>query len=187
MSLSKIKIGELFPKISETCRGCKTCCRTYGWLLKKEAKQFIKKGYPVIQLNNSIFCIDSFNRNSKGQIILDKIPRCRFYKKRKCLIQEDKPLDCKLFPIKVKFYRDSCIFGLSLGCKYISNLNGKKKEELYQRVIRFIKEMPNEELNDYINLMKKIHLLSNHKRFWMKKLIECKKQKNSWRIVNFFS
>ena len=103
MPLSKVNTKNLFSGISGVCRNCNTCCKTYGWLLEEEAKNFIKKDYPVIQLNNSLFCIDSFKRDTKGDLILDEIPRCRFYGKRECLINKNKPLDCKLFPIKIKF------------------------------------------------------------------------------------
>jgi len=187
MPLPKIDIQNLFPNISKSCRVCNTCCKTYGWLLKKEAKKFIKEGYPIVKLNDSLFCIDSFIRTKEGKLILNKIPRCRFYGKKKCLIQKNKPLDCKLFPIKVKFYKNFCILGLSLGCKYVSNLNEKEKKETYKRVIQFIKKMPKNDLKNYINLMEDINSISQSKKFWMKKLIEFKKEGNSWKIINFFS
>lgn len=187
MSLPKINIKNLFPNISEYCNTCDTCCKTYGWLLKREAEKFIKKGYPVIKLNNLLFCIDSFKKDKKGKRIINEIPKCRFYKRRKCLIQKDKPLDCRLFPIKVKFYKNFCALGLSLGCKYFSNLNNKEREKLCQKVIRFIKKISKRELNEYLNLMQEINSISKPKKFWMKKLVEFKKERNSWKIINFFS
>jgi len=182
-----MNFNELFPNISKSCKDCDTCCKTYGWLLKKEARKFIEKGIPVMKLNNSLFCIDSFKKDKKGNLVLEKIPRCRFYWKRECLMQNNKPLDCKLFPIKIKFYDSFCILGLSLGCKYVSNLNKKEKEFLYRRIIKFAKEMPKKELDDYLNLMQKVSLISKPKRFWMTNLIKFKKQGNSWNIINFFS
>lgn len=179
-----MNFDELFPNLSDICKNCDTCCKTYGWLLKKEAKKFIKKGFPVIKLNNSLFCIDSFKKDEKGNLVLEKIPRCRFYGKRECLIQNDKPFDCKLFPIKVKFYDDFCILGLSLGCKYVSSLNKKEKKFLHERIIKFVKEMSKKELDDYLNLMQEVSLISKSKRFWMKKLIKFKKQGNSWKRIN---
>lgn len=186
MSLSELSIKKLFPNISESCKICNTCCKTYGWLLEEEAKKFVIRGYQIIKLNDSLFCIDSFKRDTKGNLILNEIPRCRFYWEKECLIQKDKPLDCRLFPIKIKFYQDSCVLGLSLGCKYIFNLNKKEKNEIYRRVIQFIKEMPKKELNEYLNLMQEIHLISKPKRFWMKKLIKFEKEEAYWNIINLF-
>lgn len=185
MPLSKINIKNLFTGISKACKNCNTCCKTYGWLLEEEAKKFIKKGYPVIQLNNSIFCIDSFKRDKKGNLILDKIPRCRFYRNKRCLIQNEKPLDCKLFPIKIKFQQENCFLGLSLGCKYISNLNEKQKNEIHHRVKKFIKNMPKKERNEYLNLMYNVNKVSKPKRFWIKKLIILRKEKDSWKLISF--
>ena len=185
MSLSKINLKNIFSGISNVCKNCDTCCKTYGWLLEKEAEKFIKKDYSVIKLNNSLYCIDSFNRDSKGNLILDKIPRCKFYKNKRCIIQNEKPLDCKLFPIKVKFKEDNCFLGLSLGCKYISSLNEKEKYEIYNRVKRFIKNLPKKELNEYLNLMYDVNKISKLKRFWMKKLITFRKKGNSWELVSF--
>ena len=185
MSISKIDIKNLFPGISKVCKNCNTCCKTYGWLLEEEAKKFIKKDYPVIKLNNSIFCIDSFRRDKKGNLILDEIPRCRFYGKRECLINRDKPIDCKLFPIKVKFSGENCLLGLSIGCKYISNLSEKEKNKIYNRVKNFIEHMPKKDLDKYLNLMYKVNLISQAKKFWMKKLITFKKEGNSWKLISF--
>jgi len=185
MSISKINMKNLFPGISYVCRNCNTCCKTYGWLLREEAKKFIKKGHPVIQLNNSIFCIDSFKRDTKENLILDEIPRCRFYGKRECLINKDKPLDCNLFPIKVKFKGDDCFLGLSLGCKYITNLNNKEKNGIYNRVKDFIEHMPKKDLNNYLNLMHGVNAISKTKKFWMKKLITFRKKENSWKLISF--
>jgi len=184
MSLSKINIKNLFPGISKVCKNCNTCCKTYGWLLEKEARKFIKKDYPVIKLNNSIFCIDSFNRDSKENLILDKIPRCKFYKNNRCTIQNEKPLDCKLFPIKVKFKGDNCFLGLSLGCKYISNLSEKEKNKVYNRVKNFMNHMPKKDVDEYLNLMHNVNLISQSKKFWMKKLITFKKEGNSWELIS---
>ncbi len=184
MSIPKINTKNLFPNISETCKNCNTCCNTYGWLLKRESEKFIKNGYPIVQINKSLFCIDSFKMDSKGNLILDKIPRCKFYKQRQCLIQDEKPFDCKIFPIKVKFYEDTCILGLSLGCKYISNLNDKEKNKLYKRVISFINNYPKKELIEYLDLMYKVYLISKPKRFWMKKLMSFKKNECSWNLIS---
>ncbi|MEM3405955.1 MAG: hypothetical protein QW117_03230 [Candidatus Pacearchaeota archaeon] len=185
MPIYKINIKNIFPGISKVCKNCNICCRTYGWLLEEEAKKFYKRGYPIINLNNSIFCIDSFKRDKKGNLILNKIPRCRFYKKKKCLINKNKPLDCKLFPIKVRFNEDDCFLGLSLGCKYISNLSEKEKNKLYKRVKNFIEHMPKKDLDKYLNLMYNVNLISQPKKFWMKKLITFKKEGNSWKLISF--
>lgn len=164
-------LQNFFPRISKKCESCNTCCKTYGWLLKNEAEEFIKKGYPVIKLNNALYCIDSFYKDKNGKRILNKIPLCRFYFSRRCAIQKDKPLDCRLYPIKIKFYKDTPIIGISLGCKYVHLMNKTQKNKLYQEINKKIKTLPKSVLKEYISLMKEVNNLSKPKRFWMKKLI----------------
>ena len=185
--LKTYKITEkLFPNINAICKSCDTCCRTYGWLLKEEAKNFIKKGYPVVEINKNLFCIDSFKRDKTGKIIIDKIPRCIFYKKKHCIIHRDRPLDCRLYPLKIKFKNNKIFLGISLGCKYVSSKNKKEKEKIYERAKKYIKQIPYEVLQEYLEIMTKIDKISIPKRFWMKKIAELKKKRARWEI-NFFS
>lgn len=165
-------VKKLFPQIEKTCIKCNSCCRTYGWLLENEAKDFIEKGLPVVELNKNLFCIDSFKRNKNGKIILNEIPRCIFYKNNRCLIQSIKPLDCRLYPIKMKFKGSKVIIGISTGCKYFSSLNENGKNKLYKKIIYFFKKAPKGVIREYISLMYKVYKLSTPKKFWMKKLIE---------------
>jgi Fe-S-cluster containining protein len=170
------KITEkLFPHIGKICKNCNTCCKTYGWLLKEEAKKFIEKGFPIVEINKSLFCIDSFYRTKRGRIILNKIPRCIFYKKKHCVIHKDRPLDCRLYPLKIKFRNNKIFLGISLGCKYISSKNKKEKEKTYERIKKYIKQIPYEVLQEYIEVMAKVDKISVPKRFWMKKIAELKK------------
>ena len=103
MSISKINIKNLFPGISKVCKNCNTCCKTYGWLLEEEAKKFIKKDYPVINLNNSIFCIDSFRRDKKRNFreyrASGKPHRAAFSNRRKAACRRQNLRPCnKFFP-----------------------------------------------------------------------------------------
>jgi len=92
-------------------------------------------------------------------------------------------LDCRLYPIKIKFKQDKAVIGLSLGCKYISFLTEKKKKELCYRVVIFLKKAPSIISNDYLNLMQSINFISKPKNFWMRKIVEMIKKKSFWEIV----
>lgn len=172
--------SKIFPDISNSCRKCDTCCQTYGWLLKKEAKIFTQKGYPVVKINNRLFCINSFKRDKNGKIITDEIPTCIFYKIRSCSIYKNRPLDCRLFPIKIKFGKEKSYLGLSLGCRYISSLSQTQKNRICKNIIKFLKKVPRETINEYLNLMYQVNLISKPKRFWLKKIIEIKKKNHYW-------
>lgn len=175
--------NRLFPNISKSCKDCNSCCKTYGWLLKQEANKFSKKRYSIVKINKNFYCFDSFIRNKNGKIIFDQIPRCLFYKKGECLIYKERPLDCRLYPIKMKFKQDKVIIGLSLGCKHISSLTKKEKKRLYYNAVEFFKKAPQNIINDYINLMENVNSVSKSKKFWMKEIIEVKKQSSCWMIL----
>jgi len=175
-------LNQIFPDIDNFCKNCKTCCKTYGWLLKEEANEFLKKEYPVVKINNNLYCIDSFKRNQNLKIILDKIPRCVYYKNKRCLIYKKRPIDCRLYPIKVKFNKNKIFIGLSLGCKYISCISKKEKEKIYQNIINLFEKSPKSIINKYLNLMSYVNSISQPKKFWMKKLIEIKKNGDCWQI-----
>lgn len=171
---------ELFPGISEFCKKCNTCCKTYGWLLRKEAEEFVKKGCPVAKINNFLYCIDSFAQDKSGKRVLDRIPRCRFYKNRRCLIYKERPLDCRLYPVKVRFGKEGSFIGLSLGCKYISCLPEFRKNRVCENIISFFKKAPKSIIGKYLDLIYQVNLVSKPKKFWLKKLIEIKKENGSW-------
>ncbi len=166
---------KLFPNISESCRHCNTCCKTYGWLLKQEAEEFSKKGYPVVEINKNLHCFDSFIRNKSGRRIFNQIPRCLFYKKGECLIYKERPLDCRLYPIKAKFRQGKTIIGLSLGCKYISSLSEEAKKRLCDNIVIFFRKAPQNVISGYLNLMENVNSISKSKKFWMREIIKIEK------------
>lgn len=172
----------IFPGIGKVCAGCNTCCWTYGWLLSDEEKAFRKKGFPTAKINDCLSCIDSFNKNAGGKRVINKIPKCRFYWKRRCLIQKDKPLDCRLYPVKTKHHEDGSYIGLSLGCKYVSSLSENKLKAVCDNIVNFFGKIPKEIADEYFNLMYDVYLTSKPKRYWMKKIMEVKKTGKKWSI-----
>ena len=174
---------KLFPNIGKSCKNCNTCCKTYGWLLKQEVEEFSKKGYPIIEINKNLYCFDSFIRDKNNKRILNRIPRCLFYKKGECLIHKERPLDCRLYPIKVKFKQNKLIIGLSLGCKYISSLTEEEKEQLCRKVINFFGKVPSIIINSYLNLMENVNFISKPKSFWIRRITEMEKKGGSWEII----
>ena len=178
------KLAEyLFPEIDNYCKNCNTCCNTYGWLIDNEVDDFLDKKYSVFQINKTLHCLDSFVRDKNNKIIINKIPKCLFYKKNRCLIYSNRPLDCRLYPIKIKFKKNKIIVGLSLGCKYVSSLSEKEKVYLCARAIVFLKKAPQEIINNYLNIMKNVNSISDPKNFQIKNIVELKEQNGRWKIL----
>ncbi len=176
----KIKSKDLFPGIGKICKGCKTCCRTYGWLTEEESKRFNEEGISLVKINNKITCIDSFDKNIDGKRILEKIPRCKFYNKERCKIHKKKPLDCQLFPLKTKFKEGKVIIGLSKGCKYVSLLDDLEINILCERILEYINQNIDKELKIYLDLMKEVNNISLPKNFWMKEIAQLSNNEGKW-------
>ncbi len=118
----------MFKEIDKFCSVCRDCCKSYCWLLEEEVKILSKLDVPILQLNKA-FCIDSFERRDK-KILLDNIPTCRFFKKRKCSIYPYRPLFCRLYPIQLIFNsKQQILFVIDLDCPFASQRN---KQDLYQ-------------------------------------------------------
>lgn len=173
----------IFLGISKFCFGCNTCCGTYGWLLTEEANFFLDKGYPAVVLNGDVHCFDSFISKSDGQRVLNKIPKCLFYNRGKCSIYRERPLDCRLYPIKLGFEGEKVIIYLSLGCKYVSSLTEEEKNRIYWETNCFFTKSPGIVINKYVNLMKKVHGISKPKYFRSVKLAELKRKTRTWEII----
>jgi len=146
-------------------------------------QEFLKKEYPIIEINKNLYCFDSFIRNKNNKRIINQIPRCLFYENKKCSIYLERPLDCRLYPIKIKFQKNKLILGLNLECRYILSLTEKEKKEICEKVIIFLKKAPPVIINDYFNLTERIYLISKPKNFLMKKIVEMKKEKGAWEII----
>ncbi|MBU2576533.1 MAG: radical SAM protein [Nanoarchaeota archaeon] len=173
---------ELFPGIGEICKNCTICCKTYGWLTSSESRMFVEQKIPTVKFNGCVSCIDSFDKDSTGERILEEIPICRFYKNERCLIQDKKPLDCQLFPIKIKVRNGNVFLGLSRDCKYISSLSENEKEALYLRVIRYLKHNLDGKLKDYLDLRVEVDKISMPKDFAMKEIVSLSQKKGGWII-----
>ncbi len=117
-------IDSILSDMKPTCSNCYNCCKSYSWLLRDEVKIFSKLAIPLIRINNKVFCIDSFKRNNKNEIVLDdKIPECRFYKNKKCSIYSNRPFFCRFYPILFRSKGEKIIFVLDKNCFYVKFLN----------------------------------------------------------------
>jgi len=158
-------LKNLFSEIGSECKNCNICCNTYGWLLKGEAKFYLKKGFSLAKINDKINCIDLFQRDKFGNVIMARIPQCRFYKKNRCLIQKIKPLSCRLYPLKIIFIKNEPTWVISTRCKYFSNLNPNEKKIFLNNVNWALEKLPPKIKKEYIDLMLDVSKISKKKRF----------------------
>jgi Fe-S-cluster containining protein len=171
VKLSK-ELRNIFKGIGTSCKNCDLCCFTYGWILPSEASKYSDKG--LLEINRKVFCFDSFRRNSRGERILEEIPRCKFYKNNRCVIQDYKPFDCLLYPVKILYDQEEKRFKivLSLDCPFIKSLKESESLKLEDDIKDFFTNLDEEILIEYLSLVKEWHFITMPKEFPYKELME---------------
>jgi len=159
----KQKLNRIFQDISNSCKNCNQCCFTYGWLLPSEIENYDS----VVDINDCVYCLDSFEKNSQGERILEKIPRCKYYGKNECQIHKMKPFDCVLYPVKVLYNTKSKSFlaVLSLDCPYIESLSITRRKALLKKLEQYFDKMDFNLRQEYFEMVKQWALITEPKNF----------------------
>jgi len=170
------KLNTIYKGIEEYCKNCNKCCFTYGWILSSERKMY-EKITDLITINNEVECFDSFHRDEKGQIVLEKIPRCKFYRNRQCTIHKLKPFDCFLYPVKILYNANKKVFDIviSLDCPFIKSLDKKEMKILINKFLHHFEELPKELREEYLDIVEKWAKITRPKSFDHIKIAEITK------------
>jgi Fe-S-cluster containining protein len=161
----------IFKGISNSCKDCDLCCFTYGWILPSEINKYCDE--VLLEINQKVFCFDSFRKDSSGDRKLEEIPRCKFYKNNRCVIQDYKPFDCLLYPVKILYQQEEKRFKvvLSLDCPFIKSLSETELLKLEKDIREFFKNLDGELLGEYLFLVKEWNRITKPKDFPFKQLM----------------
>jgi len=107
------------------CLKCKECCHFY-------------EGYehltPIVEENEKHFRIQCNEKIGKYHI-------CPNFKKELCIIQDNKPFDCKIYPFNImKDKNGNIVLAYDKTCRGIKNKTKKEIEEYSDYLIDFIKK-----------------------------------------------
>ncbi len=118
-------------------------------------------------INEEVICFDSFEENKYGEKILEKIPRCKFYKEKGCQIHKIKPFDCLLYPVKVLYYPKERRYAvvLSLDCPYTESLDEEHRKYLTKKILSFFSSMSPKIKSEYFRLVKEWEQITKPKKF----------------------
>jgi Fe-S-cluster containining protein len=170
----------MFEGIEQECRECDKCCFTYGWILSSERQKY-KNICDLVDINNELTTFDSYERDVKGERIVDIVPRCKFYKGRSCQIHSIKPFDCLLYPVKVIYSpkKKEYLVVMSKDCPYVKSFIKRriwirKKGEIK----KFFDEMDKNLRQEYFLYVKQWTLISKPKNF--KYLLICKNKEEDF-------
>ncbi|GEM_PF-1674402 len=160
------QLKKIYKGIEKYCKDCDLCCFTYGWIMPCEESRY-SKITNLISINKKVTCFDSFEENKFGGKCLEKIPRCKFYRSRKCKIHQIKPFDCLLYPVKVLYHPKKRRYSvvLSLDCPYIESLNKEDREYLKRQIVSFFSSMPEKIRKEYFSLVRDWEGITYRKEF----------------------
>ncbi|MDD2270396.1 MAG: hypothetical protein PHG60_02355 [Candidatus Dojkabacteria bacterium] len=165
------QLQEIFKSISIYCKSCDLCCFTYGWILPLEKEKYYDE--ELLEINQKVLCFDSFRKDSSGDRILEEIPRCKFYKNNRCIIQNSKPFDCLLYPVKILYEQEEKRFKvvLSLDCPFVKSLTNSELLKLEDDITEFFDNLDGKLLGGYLSLVKEWDQITKPKSFPSKLLM----------------
>lgn len=151
----------LYRNIGSTCASCQDHdCEGYVWLLKEEALAFYNRNIPIVELNEGIFFIHSFEEVN-GIISIEKPrPPCRLRQARLCSIYDSKPLVCRMYPIGLAVIDDEVIIVLHKDCKFSRDIKDKDRTMFIAQIIKILRQTPDDLLNEIMDVYKKVDAIS---------------------------
>lgn len=146
-----------------TCAECRFCCefdKTDSWeipiVLPSVAKRLEKKKVKVVK-DKGCFTFDL-------EFTGDEVKKCPFLGEKGCVLdEEEKPFDCKIWPLRVMDKDGEIFISLAKSCPAFSSDDEKIKllaEELSGKITDYIRENPlsvKKYSNDY-KILKKLEL-----------------------------
>lgn len=113
------------------------------------------------------------NDSIRGERILDEIPWCKFYKNNRCVIQNSKPFDCLLYPVKILYEQEEERFKvvLSLDCPFVKTLTNSELLKLEDDITEFFDNLDGKLLGEYLSLAKEWDQITKPKSFPYKLLM----------------
>lgn len=152
----RTELNNLFKEIEPTCEICKDCCNSYAWTIKEENADLIKNKVSLIQINNKITCINSFDGDiTEKKEKIKVVPTCKYYHNYKCKINNKKPLFCVFYPIMMSFKGDETTFSFDKDCKHIKET--KDISQLTKKAEKVIKNVEPALLKTITSQLRKVY------------------------------
>lgn len=138
-----VELEQLYESIAADCRECADPdCMGYIWLLQRETDALLERGVKLVQVNDGPTFIHSFPQDSDGNINLTtRYPRCACYceQTKLCLIHEDRPFVCHLYPLGLETTADGkVVWALHQDCLHVRRLQQENKLAVFEHHARAI-------------------------------------------------
>jgi MoaA/NifB/PqqE/SkfB family radical SAM enzyme/Fe-S-cluster containining protein len=157
-----------FDKINNNYNlSCCNCdypdCIGYIWLLKEEANNLYEYNISIVEINDDVNLINSFDTD-KGIDITKYQPKC-IHKTpmNKCYIYEKRPLVCHMYPVGPETFKNDNLWILHIDCKFYVEMKNRLNLSDYicdiKKIIARISKELYKEIEDIYN---KINYISKY-------------------------
>lgn len=155
------RLDALYRDIKSICAGCQDHdCEGYVWLLKEEASLLYELGVPILEINEDINFIHSFEE-AEGAILIGKPkPPCILKQDGLCFIYDFRPLVCRMYPVGPAMVNDEIQIVLFQDCKFSRDLGRKSKNKFLSQVIQALEEAPSKLLFEVADTYRKVDTVS---------------------------
>lgn len=155
------QFDNLYRNIHLICANCLDHdCEGYVWLLKDEANLLFANTVPIIEINNDINFIHSFEKDN-GNIIVDKPkPPCRLREKGLCSVYNIRPLVCRMYPVGFVTVNNDVMLVIHKDCKFSRELQGVYKETFVREVFRILNNVTQEILDEITETYRRVDGIS---------------------------
>lgn len=132
----------LYEGIGTICAICKDHdCEGYTWLLTEEADSLFNQGVAIVEINEGLHFLHSFEEVD-GRLLIDKPkPPCKLRSNGLCTIYDSRPLVCRMYPIGFAVYNGSVQLVLHEDCQFSQELQGEKRMSFFRKVIEILQSV----------------------------------------------
>jgi Fe-S-cluster containining protein len=152
----------LYRDIGSVCADCKDHdCEGYVWLIAEEAEMLYNRNIPIVEINEGIYFIHSFQKID-GRIAVDiPKPPCSLRKNKLCTIYQMRPLVCRMYPVGLTNHNSKLLLVMHHDCQFSRELSGENKISFFKAVANVFQSIPREVIEDIIATYLKIDELSS--------------------------
>lgn len=152
------ELDSFYPDIRQFCAECSDPdCMGYIWVLPQEVENLINSNVPIVQINNNIHFLHSFETKEDDSLEVEtKYPVCKFVEEscRRCTIYQNRPMVCRLWPLGLETCNNKPVLALHLDCLFVrylqeNNLVLEFKNKTHNLISRLSPELKKEIVSTY--------------------------------------
>lgn len=155
------EFDHLYRDIGMICASCKDHdCEGYVWLLAEEAEMLYNHDIPIVEINDGLCFIHSFQERD-GRIMVDiPKPPCSWRKNGQCTIYQIRPLVCRMYPVGLANHGSQLLLVMHQDCQFSRELSGEGRTSFFRTVISILQSVSQETIAEIANTYLKIDEIS---------------------------